>query len=162
MRAVEAAAKTAQGTLAKLNPAAAKSAGEVAKAAANYATDWKNLEFTKALMIARASLSKGDKAENKAIDESIRKFIAGAKKFLEDDSAASWGLHIQTQGENLTKALHANERYVKKFWKQFAKFKGFNLSSLRLMDNDAQSRERRTAIIKLALVQAVSMSKFDR
>lgn len=162
LRAVEATAKKAQATLTKVNPVAAKSAGEAAKAAANYATDWKNLDFTKAVMIARASLLKDNKAENKAIDESIKKFIAGAKKFLEDGSADAWGLHIQTQGENLTKALRANERYVRKFWKQFAKFKGFNLSSLRLMDNDAQSRERRTTLVKTALVQAVSMSKFDR
>jgi len=162
LRQIEAVAKKAQSTLAKVNPALAKSAADAAKAAVGYRTEWKNLDFTKAIMIARASLAKDNAAENRAMDESVRKFIVGAKKFLTDNSADSWGLHIQTQGENLTQALRANERYVKKFWKQFAKFKGFNLSSLRLMDNDAKSRERRTALVKIAVMQAVSMSKFDR
>ena len=161
---VEATAKKTQAGLAKANGAAAvaKSAADIAKQAKDFAGELDSLDFVRAQMAARAALNKNNAAENKAMDVAVRKFIAGAKKFLEDDSADSWGLHIDAQGRNLSNAVHDNEEYTKKFWPKFQKFKAFDLNSLRLMDNDAKSREKRVMIVKAALLQAVSMAKHDR
>lgn len=139
---------------------ASKAALAVAKAASDFAVTCKSIDLDGPLKVMRDRIDKKNQLAAKFLMESIKKFLVGSKVFLADGSAASWNENVKQQGRSVSNSVKQLDSYNKAFWPEFQKFQGFDLSTMKLTEDDEKHKSERIKAVKKALVQVVEIAKF--
>jgi len=162
--AAKGTAEAAEKTLKKAvgGGAAAKEAAAIAKALGDFAVTCKSIDLEASIKKAEERVAKLNELATKNLDASIVKFLNGYKAFkASDGSKDSWDKLIKQNGRSVSNSVRQLEAYNKKFWGTFEKtFKGFDLGTMKLADDDDKSKALRQKIAKLAKDQVVEIAKF--
>ena len=156
------AAKEAEAKLKKAlgGKDAAKAAAAVQKEAEVLRVGCKSLDLEKAVAKVKADIEKKNDLAAKLLNDSLKKFAAGAGAFLRGPSKDSWESNIKQQGRSVSNSVAQLQNYRAKFWKDFEKFKGFDQATLGLNGDDDEVNEKRTKIVKLAVMQVKAIAAF--
>lgn len=162
LKVVETVAAKAAAKLKKvpLGKDARKAAEAVGKAASHYAVTSKSLDLEGSIEQVKASIKKKNMLAAKLLKASLKKFISGAKTFLSDPSKSSWESNIKQQGRSVSNSVAQLKPYKAQFWTEFEKFKGFDLSTLKIAD-DEQFSEKTSRLVKAAAKQVGAIAKFN-
>lgn len=161
LKVIQTVAAQAEAKLKKmpLGKDARKAATAVGKAADFYGVTCKSLDLEGSIAEVKASIQKKNMLAAKLLKSSLVKFITGAKSFLGDPNKASWESNIKQQGRSVSNSVAQLKPYKEQFWTEFEKFKGFDLGTLKIAD-DEQFGAKTTAIVKAAAKQVGAIAKF--
>jgi hypothetical protein len=141
--------------------AAAKEAAAIAKGLGNFALTCKSVDLQASIKKAEERVAKLNAVAEKMLNDSIKKFLVGAKAFLAGDgSADSWEKLMKQNGRSVSNSVRQLDAYNKKFWSDFSKFQGFDLNTMKLAGDDAASNDKRKKVAKAATAQVVAIAKF--
>ncbi|MCV2867515.1 hypothetical protein OEW28_02610 [Defluviimonas sp. WL0002] len=156
------AAKDAESKLGKAigGKDAAKAAAAVQKEAEWLRVGCKSLDLEKPVEKVKADIQKKNDLAAKFLNDSLKKFATGAATFLRSPSKESWESNIKQQGRSVSNSVAQLQNYRAKFWKDFEKFKGFDQGTLGLEGDDDAVNEKRSKIVKLAVMQVKSIAAF--
>lgn len=132
----------------------------IAKTAANLRVTMKSFDMDARLKEAEERIEKRQQLAAKFLVDSLKKFASGAATFLKDPTPESWGTNIKQQGRSVSNSVKELTAYNAAFWKDFEKFKGFDLGTLKLDDKDPKFGAKASALVKLALVQVKAIASF--
>ena len=138
---------------------ASKAAAAVAKAADHYSVTCKSLDLDGSVAKVKADIDKKNMLAAKLMKASLGKYMAGAKTFLSDPTKESWESNIKQQGRSVSNSVAQLKQYNAVFWKEFEKFKGFDLNTLGIADDESFAKKT-TTIVKAAAKQVVAIAKF--
>lgn len=133
---------------------------DVKKAAETYRVRLKSLDLDAAVKEVEARIAKRQDLAKKLLSGSLAKFAAGAKAFLADPTPESWEKNIKQQGRSVSNSVAELEAYNKAFWKEFEKFKGFDLPTLKVDPKDPEFSKVATAYVKAAISQVKNIAAF--
>jgi ribulose bisphosphate carboxylase small subunit len=140
---------------------AAKEAAAVAKGLGNFALTCKSVDLEATIKEAEAKVNKLNALAAKFLNDSIKKFLVGAKTFMSGDgSAESWNSLMKQNGRSVSNSIKQLDAYKKQFWKDFVKFQGFDLNTMKLDGDDDKTKKTRLKLAKAATAQVVAMAKF--
>jgi hypothetical protein len=140
---------------------AAKEAALIAKGLGNFAVTCKSIDLQASIKAAEARVAKLNAIAAKMLNASIKKFLTGYKAFASGDgSADSWGKLMKQNGRSVSNSIKQLDAYNKEFWSDFVKFKGFDLGTMKLTEDDDKSKKMRKKLAKAAAGQVVAMAKF--
>ncbi len=161
LKVIQKVAAEAEAKLKKmpLGKDARKAAAAVGKAAEWYSVTCKSLDLEGSIAKVKASIDKKNMLAAKLLKASLAKFITGAKAFLSDPTKSSWESNIKQQGRSVSNSVAQLEPYKKQFWTEFEKFKGFDLDTLKIADDD-QFADKTTKLVKAAAKQVGAIAKF--
>lgn len=144
----------------KLKDAAAAAAA-IAKRADLFSITCKSVDLEASIKRAEERIDKLNQLAAQMLNSSIAKFLKGAKEFLSGDgSAASWNDKIKQNGRSVSNSVRQLENYNKAFWKEFQKFQGFDLGTMKLTGDDEKSKELRLKVVRLAVKQVADIARF--
>jgi len=138
---------------------ASKAAAAVSKAADWYSVTCKSLDLDGSIEKVKGDIAKKNMLAAKLLKASLAKYMNGAKKFLSDPTKDSWESNIKQQGRSVSNSVAQLTQYNAQFWSEFEKFKGFDLQTLRIED-DEDFAKKTSALVKAAAKQVVAISKF--
>mgnify|MGYP001077292758 CR=1 FL=1 len=158
---IKSVAEKAEAKLKKmpLGKDASKAAASVAKAADFYSVTCKSLDLDSSVDKVKADIAKKNMLAAKLLKSSLAKYMTGAKKFLSDPTKESWGENIKQQGRSVSNSVAQLAEYRAEFWNDFEKFKGFDLATLKI-DDDDNFGKKTSALVKAAAKQVVAIAKF--
>lgn len=140
---------------------AAKEAALIAKGLGNFAVTCKSIDLQASIKKAEDRVAKLNALAAKLLNDSLKKFLVGAKAFMAGDgSAKSWNDLMKQNGRSVSNSIKQLDVYNKKFWSDFVKFQGFDLNTMKLDGDDEASKEKRKKVAKAATAQVVAMAKF--
>ena len=140
---------------------AGKAAKEIAKAADQFAVGTKSIDLEALVAKSNARVEKLNKLADKMLDQALKKWIAGQKAYLaSDQTVQDWEAHIKQNGRSVSNSVKQLEAYNKKFWKDFSKFQGFDLATLKLSDDEEATKAKRAKVVKLANAQVKEIASF--
>jgi len=162
LRVVETTAKKAEASLKKLPGAgdAAKAAAAIAKDADIFAITCKSLDLEAEIKDVADRIDRRNDLAANLLTDSIKKFLVGAKTYMSEQTAASWGKNVKQQGRSVSNSVKQLDAYNKKFWTEFEKFKGFDIGTLKLTEDSEDHKKKRLELTKAALAQVVEIAKF--
>lgn len=162
-KAVQAIALKAEATLKKkpFGKDAAKAAAAVAKAADWYSVTCKSLDLDKAIADVKAAIDKKNAIAAKLLEGSIKKFLTGAKKYLALDNPTKddWDAIMKQNGRSVSNSVAQLTEYRDRFWKDFVKFKGFDLNTMGIKDDEKFAAITKK-LVKMSAAQVVAIAKF--
>jgi len=140
---------------------AAKAAAAVAKAADWYSVTCKSLDLDAAIATVKASIDKKNALAAKLLEGSIKKFLTGAKKYLALDNPTKedWDDIMKQNGRSVSNSVAQLIEYRDKFWKDFVKFKGFDLNTMGIKDDEKFAATTKK-LVKMSAAQVVAIAKF--
>jgi len=138
---------------------ASKAAAAVAKAADQYAVTCKSLDLEGSIAKVKADIEKKMALAAKLLNDSLAKFMTGAKKFLADPTEESWNANVKQNGRSVSNSVAQLPALRAKFWGDFSKFQGFDLGTMKL-SGDPEFGKKSTMLVKAAAKQVVAISKF--
>jgi len=161
LQVIQAVAAKAEAKLKKvpLGKDARKAAAAVGSAASHYAVISKSLDLEGSIADVKASIVKKNMLAAKLLKASLLRFVSGAKSFLGDPTKSSWESNVKQQGRSVSNSIAQLKPYKDQFWTDFEKFKGFDLSTLKIMD-DEQFAAKTTKLVKAAAKQVGAIAKF--
>lgn len=140
---------------------AAKEAASISKGLADFALTCKSIDLQASIKAAQERVAKLNAIAAKQLVPSFKKFLKGAQDFLKGDgSADSWNSLMKQNGRSVSNSIKQLDAYNKKFWKDFVKFQGFDLNTMKLAGDDEASNKKRKKVAKLAASQVIEMAKF--
>ena len=160
-KAVKDAAQKAEAKLKKtpMGKDAAKAAAAVAKAADWYAVTCKSLDLEGSVAKVKADIEKKMALASKLLNDSLKRFMVGAKKFLADPTEKSWEDNVKQNGRSVSNSVAQLPAYRAKFWSDFSKFQGFDTGTIGIA-RDPDFDKKGSALVKAAAKQVVAISKF--
>lgn len=164
MKEMDEVIKAAKDAQTKLNKAltgksAAKAAADVQKAAETFRVTCKSIDLQPAIDKVLEDIKRKEVAAAKTLVPMLKQFLSSTKTFLAKPSAAEWEDSVKQQGRSVSNSIAQIPAYRNEFWSDWVKFKGFDLSTLKLGD-DPTSVAKMVKIVKLAQAQVVEMGKF--
>jgi len=161
LKVIKATAESAAKTLGKktLGKDAAKAATAAAKAADFYGVSCKSIDLQSSITEAKEKIAKKNALAKQFLDGSIKKFAIGVKKFLADPTEKSWADNIKQNGRSVSNSVKQLDAYNKKFWREFQKFQGFDVGTLKLAGRD-DFAEVSVEIVKKAMKQVKEIAAF--
>lgn len=139
---------------------AAKAALAVKKEAENFRVASKSLDLEASIQKVQADIARKNELAAKLLNDSLKKFVQGAAAFLKDPTWASWGDNVKQQGRSVSNSVAQLQDYRARFWRDFEKFKGFDLNTLGLSSDDPQVSDKMVKIVKLAIAQVKEIAAF--
>ncbi|HPE25012.1 hypothetical protein [Albidovulum sp.] len=94
------------------------------------------------------------------MNDSLKKFVVGAKAFLSDPTPESWDKHIKQAGRSVSNSVKELEDYNRVFWKDFQKFGGFDLIAMKIDTRSPEFADITTKKVKAAVVQVKEIASF--
>lgn len=94
------------------------------------------------------------------MNDSLKKFVIGAKAFLSDPTPESWDKHIKQAGRSVSNSVKELENYNRVFWKEFQKFEGFDLGRMKIDTKSPDFADITTKKVKAAAAQVKDIASF--
>ncbi|MCR8724833.1 hypothetical protein [Frigidibacter sp. ROC022] len=160
LKTVEETAKKAIKQNAKMPKKSLKAMEDIAKIASTLQVTMKSFDLEAAVNEALERIERRQKLAAKYLNDSLKKFVTGAAAFMKDPTPESWLTNIKQQGRSVSNSVKELTDYNARFWKDFEKFKGFDLGTLKLETKDPKFAQKSTAIVKLALAQVKQIAAF--
>lgn len=135
---------------------------DVHKAAETFRVTLKSLDMEPDIKRVEAAIAKRQALAKKFLSDSLTKFAAGAKAFLGDPTPESWESNVKQQGRSVSNSVKELGDYNAKFWKEFEKFKGFDLPTLKLDSKDPDFGKKATILVKAAIGQVKEIAAFKQ
>ena len=160
---VKEVAEKAQETLKKVPGAGsgAEAAADIAKRAGNFAVLCKSIDMEGPVKACQARFAVKNELSAKLLKGSLQSFATGFGAYVRSDQAPEdWEKSIKQQGRTVSNGISQLEDYKKAFWREFQKFEGFDLSTLKLNDESERSKEKRMELAKAAAKQVSAIAKF--
>lgn len=94
------------------------------------------------------------------MNDSLKKFVIGAKAFLSDPTPENWDKHIKQAGRSVSNSVKELENYNRVFWKEFQKFEGFDLGRMNIDTKSPDFADITTKKVKAAAAQVKDIASF--
>jgi hypothetical protein len=162
LKTIVAEAKSAEAAMTKGKyKDAATAAAAIAKKADLFSVTCKSVDLEASIKRGKERVDKLNVIAAKMLTESIKKFLVSTKVFLAGDgSKDSWDENVKQNGRSVSNSVRQLKNYNAAFWKDFQKFDGFDLSAMKLNDDEDKSKERRLKLCRDAIKQVVDIAKF--
>jgi hypothetical protein len=140
---------------------AAAAAVIIGKKADLFAITCKSVDLEASIKRGTERVDKLNTLAAKLLMDSIKKFLVSSKTFLASDgSVESWDDNVKQNGRSVSNSVRQLKNYNVVFWKDFQKFDGFDLGTMKLNDDEDKSKEKRLKLCRDAIKQVVEIAKF--
>jgi hypothetical protein len=162
MKKIVAEAKSAEAAMTKGKyKDAAAAAAIIAKKADLFSVTCKSVDLEATIKRGTERVDKLNLMAAKLLTDSIKKFLVSTKVFLASDGGKdSWDENVKQNGRSVSNSVRQLKNYNVVFWKDFQKFDGFDLGTMKLNDDEDKSKEKRLKLCRDAIKQVVEIAKF--
>lgn len=137
-----------------------KALDAIKKAAVQQRVLLKSLDLDSAIKEVAERIERRQQLAKVHMQDSIKKFAAGAKAFLSDPQFDRWDSTIKQPGRSVSNSVKELEEYNAKFWKEFQKFDGFDKETIGFDKNDPNVGEEMSKLVKAAAAQVKAIAAF--